>query len=167
MKSLPALSLAAVILLSSAAARPVVAQDTGPDTLSGAPVSPAELVRAQVRMWATAVPLQVRGTVVRADSLRLVAEPMDGGAPVVAPLTSLQRVQVFEGKGDATTAAMLGGIVGAIAGYLVVYYGVESSGDDMRSPGALVYGSVPGAVVGALIGALSAEERWRDVRILP
>ena len=171
MKPLPALSSVAIIMLAGLAGRPAAGQDTlavaGPDTLSGTPVRPAELIHAQVRMWAQGVPLQVRGTVLRADSLRLVVEPTDGGEPLVAPLTSLQRVQIFEGTGDRTVGTLLGGWIGAVAGYLFVYYALEGPGGDMRSEGAIIYGVPPGAIAGALIGALSAGERWLDVRVVP
>ncbi len=108
----------------------------------------------------------MRGTVLRADSAGLLLQPRAGGQPVAAPLASLEHVQLFQGKGDTTTGTLLGGMIGAVAGYTAIYESV-GSGDDMRHEESILLGAAPGALIGALIGALSAEEHWRAVRVVP
>lgn len=107
------------------------------------------------------------GTVVEIDSASLLlAPPAQGGSRAVT-LRDIERLEVRgPGAPRTSTGALVGMVVGAVAGYAVCHVASGSPhANCQKAPGA-AYGAVAGLVLGVEIGrTLHGPERWRPVPV--
>jgi len=152
----PVLALLVSLALSSA---PLAAQPSRVRLAVGARVRVATPPRVG---W-------VAGTVVLADSERVVLRGPAPAAPDTFDVAALQALEVSRGRRrlvHGVVGVFIGGAVGSVAGALVGKYTDPGYGDEpLYIAAGAVIGLAGGALLGGTLGALTAPERWDQVRV--
>jgi hypothetical protein len=125
----------------------------------------------RVRVMAPAISNDwISGTVERADSAALRLRVPPAGGMLLVPAETMRRMQASRGRAPSTLqGAIMGGTLGALAGFLTLQVGNDGEscarGCGGASGGGFLIGVGAGAVVGALIGSRirTGPERWREV----
>lgn len=145
-------ALAVAVALGSLLVRPAHAQD----------VTAGDRVRIDAPDVEAGVMVgTLRG--VGAESLRVQLEGRDWALEV--PRRSVRGLWISDGTGNkAVLGALIGGLLGAAAGYLLAGEDEDPTTGDGRGL-SLVFGAAGGAVAGGLAGSAFKGERWRPVDI--
>jgi hypothetical protein len=148
------------LLLAGGATRALAQRDTVPVTA---------LVYREVRLSAPRfAPLELRGTVVGADSAGLSLVPTGGVAPATVPRATIERVRILERPGMSLQWGTVGMLVRPVVGYRVLLWQANQGGHTNHEEDALyalAFGVPVGALAGAIVGAELGRARWREVRI--
>lgn len=107
------------------------------------------------------------GTVVAADSPRVVVWAVERQVADTLPLASVRAIEVSRGRPRLVrlvVGALIGGVVGGAAGGVVgKYSGQGYDTENLVTAAGAVAGFTGGALLGGTVGALTARERWERV----
>ena len=109
------------------------------------------------------------GTVVAADSARIILRAQPRAGADTFRLASVQAIEVSRGRrrlGRGVAGALIGGVVGGAAGAILGKYseqGYES--EHLVTAAGAVAGFAGGALLGGTVGALTAREPWERVAV--
>ena len=146
-----------------------LAPSTAPLALSATPLA-AQPSRVRLTAGARvrgATPPRVGwvvGTLVLADSERVVLRGRPPAAADTFPVAALQALEVSRGRpwvARSVVGALIVGVVWGAAGAALGKYGGQGEDtEDLLTAAGAVAGFAGGALVGGTIGALTAHERW-------
>jgi hypothetical protein len=126
----------------------------------------APALAAGQRVRITAPTLGLKRQVVTLDAVGGDTLLLGGDAVRAIPLTSVERLEVFEGRhGHPWRGAGVGFLVGAVTGAVLGPYTVPGEGDTAEGKavaGAVLLGAA-GALTGVVIGALIKTDKWEEV----
>ena len=147
-----------IVIVSIALAAPAAAQPLRVRLTAGTRVRVSAPPRAG---W-------IAGTVVLADSDRVVLRDGARGVPDTVLLATVQALELSHGHPRAARTiggALFGGLIGAGLGALIatVASGPRTEDTDLVTLGGAAAGLAAGLVVGAAVGAATAPERWKPV----
>ena len=112
--------------------------------------------------WAT-------GTVLAADSARVILWAVERQVADTVRLASIQAIEVSRGRprrDRGLVGALIGGVVGGVAGAVVGKYTNQGyDTEDLVAAAGAVAGFAGGALLGGTVGALTARERWKRVPV--
>lgn len=124
---------------------------------------------AYVRILApSVVDSLLTGTVTKIDSASLLLSPPASAGSLTVALRDIERLEVRgAGAPRTSTGALVGMVVGAVAGYTVCHVASGTHTNCQKAPGAAA-----GATVGLLLGmefgmTLRGPERWQTVPVPP
>jgi hypothetical protein len=149
------------ILLGSIAAVLAAASPALIDALAGQ--VPANGARLRVTLKGIPTTLTGRLEQLAADTLYLRVTDWQGDTLSRIPLSLVQTAEMSQGRhSKAATGALLGGVIGAVAGYAA---GDKSPGAIFRKDAVAAFGWLTGTGVGALVGWQFHSEKWTDVPV--
>ena len=141
-----------------------------PETLGAQPLRVRSAVGAKVRVDAPPGHAWTQGTLIAADSARVIVHAPGRVDRDTIEVAAMRAVDVSRGRtrahravGGAIVGALGGGVVGLVAGR------IAARGKDPGDEGGLVTalgaisGVAAGTVVGAVVGAATAKERWERI----
>ena len=147
----------------------VLALVVGPETLGGQPLRVRSALGARVRVDAPPGHAWIEGTLIAADSGRVIVHARGRAGRDTIDVAAMLAVDVSRGRGRAHRAiggGILGALGGGLVGVVVGRIAARGTSVDAEGFGTLfrgMAGAALGTVVGTVVGAATAKERWERI----